>query len=512
MSTVNRVVKNTGYLYMKMGVTVLISLYTTRLILNSLGASDFGIFNILGGAIGMLGFLNSTLANATQRFMSYTEGKGCHIEKCKIFNVSLIIHIFIAGLTLILLLGAMYPLFDGILNIEPNRVFSAKVVYLSLVFSTVFTIINVPYDAVINSHENMLYYSIVGIFEALLRLAVAIACVYTSVDKLMLYGVLMALIPVISLSMMIIYCHKHYEECRLHLRKYYDIDLVKQIASFSGWNLLTAVSSLFSAQGIGVVLNHYFGTILNASQGIAQQINGQLSSFSANMLKALNPVIQKNAGMNDEEQMNRITIAGCKFSTYLVLVFAIPFIIEMPCILKLWLNNVPEWAVLFCVLQLIQTIICQMASSAATEVYAKGDIKGYAVYKSVMNFLPIVITYIAFKFGGSPLWLYLPMIIVWGIGGNMVIIHYAHTKCNLSIHHYLNEVVLPVFLVTLVMIMFGSITLLSFRPSLLRLISTCCMTTFGMLISILLWGLSYDEKQYLKMLCASVLDKYRKLL
>lgn len=510
MSTAKRVITNTSYLYLKMGITVFISLYTTRLILNSLGASDFGIFNIIGGAIGMLGFLNSTLANATQRFISYAEGKGSYIEKCKIFNISLIIHSLIAGLTAIILIGVMYPLFDGILNIEANRIFAAKIVYLSLVFSTVFTIINVPYDAVINSHENMLYYSIVGIFEAVLKLAVAFACVYTSADKLILYGVLMAIIPVVTLSIMVIYCHKCYEECRFQPKKYFDIYLVKQIASFSGWNLLTAVSSLFSAQGIGIVLNHFFGTVLNASQGVAQQINGQLSSFATNMLRALNPVIQKKAGSNEDDQMNRITIAGCKFSTYLVLLFAIPFILEMPYILKIWLKNVPEWATLFCILQLFQTIICQMASSAATGVYAKGDIKGYAVYKSLMNFSPIVITYIAFKLGGSPIWLYLPMIIVWSIGGDIVIIWYAHIKCHLSIKDYFKNVIIPISAVTISMLAFGVIILWSMEQGFFRLIFTFTMTTLGMVTSILLFGLSCDERIYLQTSYKLVLNKFRR--
>ena len=179
MSTTSRVVKNTGFLYVKMGVTIFVSLYTLRILLASLGAADYGIFTIVGGAIAMLGFLNSTMANATQRFMSYAEGEGDLEKKKQIFNVSMILHIFIALLTCVLLLIVFYPLFNGVLNIQPERVYAAKIVYFCLIFSTLLTIVNAPYDAVMNAHENMLYYSIIGIFESILKLMIAFYCVYT---------------------------------------------------------------------------------------------------------------------------------------------------------------------------------------------------------------------------------------------------------------------------------------------------------------------------------------------
>ena len=165
----------------------------------------------------------------------------------------------------------------------------------------------------------MLYYSIVGIFESLMKLGVAYACVFTLGDKLVLYGILMACIPVITLIIMIVYCHRYYEECVIAPRRYWDVSLVKQISGFFGWNFLTAISSLFSAQGISIVLNYFFGTVLNAAQGIANQVNGALSLFSVNMMKALNPIIVKSAGAGNIESMNHATIAGCKFSTLLMM-------------------------------------------------------------------------------------------------------------------------------------------------------------------------------------------------
>lgn len=479
---------------MKMGVTIFVSLYTLRILLASLGAADYGIFTIVGGAIAMLGFLNSTMANATQRFMSYAEGEGDLEKKKQIFNVSMILHVFIALLTCVLLLIVFFPLFNGILNIQPERVYAAKIVYFCLIFSTLLTIVNAPYDAVMNAHENMLYYSIIGIFESILKLMIAFYCVYTLYDKLIVYGLLMAMVPVITLTIMKVYCHKNYEECVIAPRRYWDYSLVKRIATFSGWNFLTAVSSLLTFQGLGVVLNHFFGTVLNAAQGIAQQVNSQLSQFSVNMMKALNPVIVKNAGAGNYDMMNRATIAGCKFSTYIMLFFAIPLMIEMPYVLKIWLVDVPEWTILFCILQIVVGIICQMTSSTSTAVYAQGDIKWYAIYKSVMNILPVILAYISFALGGAPYWLYVPMVLIWGIGGDIVIVGYAQKQCGLPVMQFIKGVLSPVLGVSFVMLLMGTLMTVLFEESFFRLLSSCVMTTVGLLISFLSFGMSREER------------------
>lgn len=497
MSTSSRVIKNTGYLYIKMIITMFVSLYSTRLILASLGASDFGLFNVVGGAIAMLGFLNSTMANATQRFMSYAEGEGLLEKKKTIFNVSIVLHILIAIVTVILLLAMMYPLFNGIFNIEEGRTTAAIIVYLSLIFSTFLTIINVPYDAVMNAHENMLYYSIVGIFEALLKLAVAFVCVYTNNDKLIVYGILMACIPLITLTIMKVYCHRHYEECVIAPRRYWDGSVVKNISGFFGWNFLTAISSLLSIQGIGIVLNHFFGTVLNAAQGIAHQVNGAVSNFSLNMMKALNPVITKSAGAKNMAAMNKATIIGGKYSALLTMFFGIPLCLEVHYVLAIWLKDVPAWAGTFVVLQLVQAIIQQTANSAATAIYAQGDIKNYAIWKSVMNILPLFITWIAFRCGGGPIWLYVPMIIVWGIGGDIVIVYFTNKKCGLDVGEFLRKVVLPLFGTTIIMLAAGCIPVLLMKEGFVRLIITCLSTTTGMLLASALFAVTKEEKAQL---------------
>lgn len=510
MSTSSRVIKNTWYLYLRMGITLFVSLYSTRLILSALGASDFGIFNVIGGSIAMLGFLNSTLANATQRFMSYAEGKGDNHNKKVIFNVSCGLHLFIAFCTVLLFIAIMPLLFNDVLTIDSERLYAAHIVYFCLIVSTFLSIINVPYEAILTAHENMLYYSVIGIFESFLRLGIAILCIYYKGDKLILYGILMGCLPLITLSIMKIYCHRKYDECILNFKKYWDYKIVKKIASFSGWNFLTAITSLLTIQGLSVVLNHFYGSIANAAQGIANQVNGQLSSFSTNMMKALNPVIVKTTANSDSGTITRLTLTGCKISTLLIIFFAVPVIVEMPYILKVWLTDVPEWTVLFCRLQLIYTIISQAANPAATAVYGNGKIKNYAIYKSIMNILPIVLTYIFFKFGGSPIWLYIPLIVFMGLGGDIVIIKFANKLCGISIRNYLHNVISPLIGVTILSFASGIIFTKLVHDSFLTLIVCCLITTTFLIVGVQWFGFTSYERTIVKQLFLKIKTKLRK--
>lgn len=396
--TANRVIKNTGYLYMKMAITMFVSLYTTRLILNSLGASDFGIYNIVGGVISMLGFLNAAMAGSTQRFMNFAEGEGNNEKKVVIFNVSIVLHVLVAAIVGVMLLIAGVLFFNGILNIPDARVFAAKIVYASLIISTMVTILIVPYDAVLNSHENMKYYSIVGVFEALLKLAVAFACVYTSEDKLIVYGLLMAAIPFVSLSVMAIYCHKKYSECCYRIKRNWDKKIAKDMISFAGWGFLNSTSSLLCMQGVSILLNMFGGVIANAAHGIANQLAGQLMVFSNNMLKALNPVLVKSRGAGETEKMIEAAVTGNKLSFIIYTFFAIPFMINCPYILSLWLKNVPEYAVLFVRLVLVRQMISQLMVTLETCISATGRIRNYTISSTAIWLFPILLGYCLYKF------------------------------------------------------------------------------------------------------------------
>ncbi|WP_298032678.1 MATE family efflux transporter [uncultured Alistipes sp.] len=442
--TANRIIKNTGFLYAKMGVTMFISLYTTRLILNSLGASDFGIFNIVGGAISMLGFLNAAMAGATQRFMSFCEGEGNKEKQKSIFNISIILHAFVALLAGLTLLIAGYFFFNGILNIPSDRVFAAKIVYGSLIISTIFTVTTVPYDAILNAHENMKYYALIGVFEALLKLLVALIVVYISADKLIIYGILMACIPLITLSVMRAYCHRNYEECIVAPKRYWDKVLMKEMTGFAGWNFVSNAVIMISSYGQGIILNHFFGTILNAAQGLASQISGQLQVLSSNMLKALNPLIGKSAGSQNRTLFIQSVFAGSKFALLLYIPFAIPFFIEAPYILKIWLKEVPEWTTLFVRFSIISMLISFASRPFSSAIQASGEIKGYSIWTTILNIVQLPIIYILFKLDFPPYVLYIVALLFGHLLVAVNFLYYTKKHCGIELKSVFKMIVLPI--------------------------------------------------------------------
>jgi Na+-driven multidrug efflux pump len=446
MQAAHRVAKNTGILYARMAITVFISLYATRLVLAALGVADFGLFNVVGGVIAMLGFLNSSMAEATQRFMSYAQGAG-DLEKVKrIFNMSTVLHAGIAIIMVLVLEIAGYFFFNGILNITPNRIEAAKIIYHFMVASTFFTVLSVPYEAVITSHENMLFYAILGVLESVLKLAIAFYLAYSTYDNLIAYGFLMAALSIFLLLVRRIYCHRFYAECDLNFRKYHDKSLMKEITSFAGWSFLVSATSMLAFYGQAVVINVFFGTTVNAAQGIAAQISGQLGVFALTLSKAINPLIDKSEGAGNRDMMLRVTLIGTKISFFLLCLFFIPFIVEMPLLLNLWLKEVPEYTIIFCVLLLIRNLIDQLWMPLTNAIAAVGNIKNYKIISSILYFLPVLASYLFFSKGFAPTSIYI-LFIVFSFLQFLIVIHFAKINCDLSVKLFYNDIFVKCLLV-----------------------------------------------------------------
>ena len=525
---INRVAKNTGILYARMAITVFISLYATRLTLTSLGVEDFGLYNLVGGIILMLGFLNASMSSATQRFMSFAQGER-DLEKIKnIFNVSTLLHLCIGIAVVIVLEIAGYFFFNGLLNIEAPRLPIAKIVYQCMIVSSFFTVISVPYEAVITSHENMLFYAIQGILESILKLAIALYITYGSLklpvgfsynkqqieisyevfDNLIVYSISMGLVSILMLVIRRIYCHINYNECEINFKKYYNKPLMKQISGFAGWYFLVSASSMIANYGQGLMLNIFFGTAINAAQGIASQISGQLGVFAANLLKALNPTIDKSEGAGDRKSMLKTAMIGSKVSFFLLIVLYIPMLLEMPFILKLWLKNVPEFTIIFCQLLLIRNLIEQLFIPINSAILAVGNIKTYQVKSALLFLLPLPFTYILFKFGYPPYVIY----IVFSINSIMYAIlelYYAKKHCQLSLTKFFSNVIVRCISAFTLVFITSLIPHFLIETNLLRLLSVIltCITSY--LIIVFFIGFSYEERVEIKRLASLLLNKFR---
>jgi O-antigen/teichoic acid export membrane protein len=492
----NRVVKNTGILYARMAITVFISLYATRLILNALGTTDFGIFNVVAGAIAMLTFLNSAMAGATQRFISYAEGAG-DTEKVKtIFNVSIVLHLGIALLVGLVLEVGGYFLFDGLLKIPMDRLATAQLIYQFMIVSTVLTIISVPYDAIINAHENMLIFAILGVVEALFKLSIALYITYNGSDKLVMYGLLTAFSSIVLLFVRRQYCLKKYIECTIQIKQHFNKHTFKEMINFASWSLLGSSSSILASYGQGIIINIFFGPMVNAAQGISGQVSGQLGAFAVTMLKAVNPSITRSEGGANREGMIRTTFISSKISFYLLILFYAPVLIEMPLIFKIWLKNIPEFTIVFCRLLLIRNLIEQLFLPLVTSILAVGKIRNFQIYNSVLNISPIIVSYILFANGFPPFTLYI-VFILYSVTNGVMILIFSRKTFNLSITDFLNEVVLKCVVVFSALLFISTIPTFLMDDGTSRIFTVTFLNIISFITVIWFWGLSIEEKEYI---------------
>jgi Na+-driven multidrug efflux pump len=506
MKAANRVAKNTAILYGKMALTVFISLYATRLVLAALGSKDFGLFSVIGGAIAMLGFLNASMASATQRFMSFAQGEGDMKKINKIFNMSILLHLRIVIIIFLALEVIGYFIFNGVLNIDPSRLYAAKWIYQFMIISTMFSVISVPYDALLNAHENMLFYAILGIIESLLKLAIAVSMAYVNVDKLIYYGTLTALLSITLLIINRIYCHKKYPESKINIKVNYDKKLLKEMTTFAGWSFLGFSSSMIASYGQGIVLNIFFGTIVNAAQGISNQISGQLGVLANTLMKALNPVIAKSEGSGNRELMIKAAMMGSKVSFFLLMFFYVPMLIEMPYIFNLWLKKVPEFTVLFCQLLLIRNLIEQLFLTLYTSIAAVGNIRKYQIYSSILWSLPLLVSYILFKYGFPPYYLYISFI-TYSILASILNLYFSRINFNLNIPHFLKVVVLRCFLAFLVTFSISLVPLIFLEEGFIRLMVILVISTCSFIMTVWSIGLSHDDRMQLKQILIPFIKK-----
>lgn len=508
MEVARRVFKNTLFLYVRIAVNIVVSLYSTRLILDALGVDDFGIYNLVGGAIAMLNFLNSAMAEASQRFMSISQGEGDINKQKKIFNVSMALHLVI-GISMIIILEVLgYFLFKSVLEIPTVRIEEAKIIYHFMVASTFFTVIKVPFDAVLNAHENMFLVASLGIIQSIVKLGIAIYVTYTMYDRLIMYGALMTILGICLIIFSGIYCHKKYQEVKLNIAGGIDMPLFREMGSFASWTLLNHSAYVVTIQGTSIVLNSFFGVAINAAQGIANQVSNQVQEFSMTMFNALNPVIVKKEGEKNRAKMLEAAMFGNKISFFVLSFLSIPLIIEMPFIFNLWLNNVPDFAVIFCKLILIRMIIGTLTHSFYVAIGAIGDVKRMNIWDSIIFFSVIPISILAYQLGASEEAIYIVFLMT--TLGNIYIRVYFLTKLGgLSLKVFFNNLVYRCFGSYFLSTVVSVLPLLFMENNFIRLFVVLTISSISFLFSAYLIGLNQDEKALIKAVAGSYLGKIK---
>ena len=489
-----------------MVVNIVISLYSVRLILDALGVEDFGIYNLVGGAIAMLNFLNSAMAEASQRFMAYSLGEGYIDKQIKVFNVSLVLH-FLIGIVIVISLEFLgFFLFRDILNVPSSRIAVAKLVYHFMVFSMFFTIIKVPCDAVLNAHENMLFVAILGIFESIVKLTIAIYVTYTIFDRLIVYAVLIALMSILLVIISYIYCYKKYEEVSVNLLEGIDKYLLREMGRFASWSLLSHSMYIITMQGTSIVLNSFFGVIVNAAQGIANQVSNQIKNFSTNIQKAINPIIVKREGEKNRNKMLETSMFGNKIAFFIISFLSIPVIIEMPYILDLWLKDVPKFSVIFCRLILFRMILGSLTQTFYVAIGAIGEIKNNTIWESIIFFSILPLSVIAYKFGASAEAIYIVFLILT-VGIIIVRVYFLYKLGGLSIEVFLKNLVLRCLIVFIMTIILTTLPHTIFEEGFFRLILVLIVSVISLLFFVYFIGLNCMERKQIIVLLKGFLLK-----
>lgn len=469
--------------------------------LQCLGASDFGLYNVVGGIIVILNILNTAMIATSFRYIAFEIGKGNQENLNKVFNTSLIIHICLA-LAVVLFaetVGSFY--IHHYLNVSNDSIDDAMFVFRCSVFATVFSIFSIPFQGLLTAHEKFSILSSIEVIPVLLRLIVAILLIYYLGNRLRLYAILIAGATVVPAILYILYCHEKYASTvRWSFQK--DKNRYKEMLGFSGWIMLGAGACIGQASGTALIINLFFGTILNASLGIANQVNSVVLMFSRNLSQAAIPQITKSYSGDDTNRTLQLVCYVSKYSFFLMLLPALPILLETDFILKLWLGIVPEYTGIFCKLMIINALIGAMSSGIPAAVHATGKIKYFQIFLSAISLLSLPIGYIFFKFGYPPYSIWIVYIITSLI--NLIVwMVLLKNIINFDVRDYINKVYLKIlYVVAFVLPLFFINDLL--QAGIIRFILLSVFSIIWLTLIIYIVGIEKKER----ILVAFAFNKY----
>lgn len=477
-----------------MFLIMIIQLFTVRIVLNTLGVVDYGINNVVGGIVAMFSFLSNTMASASQRFFSYEIGKNDLVKLKNTFSLTITIYIIIAIIVFILAESVGLWFLNKHMTIPSERVVAANFVYQFSILSFIVTILTIPYNASITAHENMKIYAYVSIVEVVLKLIIVAFLVYFTFDKLKLYSILMfGVTLIISLSYKIV-SSRLYKECRFNL--YWNKKMFSEIMSYSGWNLLGVLSGIIKNQGINILLNIFFGPIVNAARGIAYQINSVVNQFVINFFKSIEPQIIKYYAVENKNKMLSLVFQGSKISYFLLLFITLPVLFETEFILTIWLQKIPEYVIIFTRLVILTSLLDSLSYSLTTAALATGKIKMYQIVVGGILLFNLPVSYLLLKVGFGP---EITMIIAFGISFIALFIRILmlNKMVGLNILNYLKDVLLKVLFTSFLITLLPSIFYLTMGQGFLRL-SIVLFSCFTMgFIFIYFVGLTFNERNYI---------------
>lgn len=490
-----RIAKNTLLLYVRMLFIMAVQLYTSRVVLNALGIVDYGLYNVVGGIVTMFAFLNGAMVTSTQRYITFELGKG-HMQRLKeVFTTCVQIHLLIS--LIIVILGetvGLWFLYEKMV-IPEERFTAAMWVYQLSILTMCVQVMSVPYNSDIVAHEEMGVFAAISVVEVVLKLAVVYLLVIGNYDKLILYAILIAAVQLFIRFIYTHYCNRHYPESRLI--RVFDKQLAKEMSKFMGWNIWGNLAATLFTTGLNLLLNLFFGPVVNAARAIAVQVESAIAQFSSNFLMAVNPQITKLYAQDNLAEMHKLLFRASKFSFFLLLILSLPVILETETILTVWLKIVPDYTVIFLRLLIGIVIIDSVARPLMTAAAATGDVKLYQSLIGGILLTIVPIAYVVLKLGGSPASVYIVHLVICIIAF-LARLWVVKPMIRLSLRQYFGSVVLRCLFVLAVSLPLSLLVKQLLPVGLLPTIVVCLASILIAAVSSYLLGLNINERAFVR--------------
>lgn len=504
MDNNSRIAKNTIFLYLRMGISMLVSLYTSRVILNALGVEDFGIWGVVGGIVSMFLFLNSALSSTTFRFFAYAIGEGDEKEVNKLFNASFLIHVILAIVIVILCETVGLWFLTHKMVIPEEKMHMAHIVFQFSIVISAISILMVPVTSLIIAYEKMNVFAYLTISDTIFKLLIAWLILWLPTGRLGYYAFFLFLVSLLNALFYVVYCRLTFKNIRYTL--VFDKKVYRSLTAFTSWSLFGNLAYVGYTQGLNILLNIFFGPSVNAARTIALQVEQTIRTFVVNFQTAVNPQIIKSYAQNDYSYMHSLIYASSKFSFYLLFLSSLPIMLETEIILQIWLKTVPEYTVSFIRIMLLVIMMETMSNSIMTSVVATGDIKKYHVVVGTLLMLILPVSYVALKLGFSPVsvfYVYL-VIEVFACVTRLMIVR---PMVKLSIWGYLKNVVFQSARVAVLGSVLPLVVYYFMDASFVRLIVVTLVSLISASASIYMIGLNTVEKRFVLSKISSLIKR-----
>lgn len=491
-----RIAKNTFYLYGRMLFGMLVSLYTSRIILNALGVEDYGIYNVVGGFVAMFSLISGALSSAIGRFITFELGTG-NIEKLKnVVATSLLIQSVIGLLVIIIAESVGVWFVNHQMVIPPDRVYAANWVFQASVFTFVVNLLSCPYSAMIIAHEKMNVFACLGILQVLLNLSVVLFIQYATFmcDRLIVYSLLLMAVTTLMQIAYWQYSKRNFVEGRVKLR--FHKDCWREMSGFAGWNAIGCTAAILKDQGVNVLLNLFFGPVVNAARGIAMSVNTAVGSFAGNFMTAVNPQIIKSFAADDRRYVFSLVERGSRFGYYIMMFLAMPIIFETSFILTLWLKQYPDFTIIFVRLVMIYSLLEILSNTLITLQVATGRIRNYQIAVGGLLLMNFPLSWLALKLGATPYAVFYVAICV-GVGCLMLRLWFLRRMVGLSMKHYLRRVIGNVMLTNLCAVVLPLIIYFVLPQGGVRLTIIVVVSSISCILSTLYVGCDKGERNFI---------------